>query len=226
MSPLLPNLGLEVPAEFPVDSYESVVSAMNPLNQIALWREWVVAWNAVGHRFLAADHYAKSFRNAALAEGLGATHQARYEEERAVFGFFANAVSSLDAAHYALYAIGSFLMPLYFYLILIERQHGVNADSTYHAFARGFPNDPVASQLKALRKKMQYKVLRKNRNILVHRAAFPRHHGLQQGTLWIPGVPFEPEMLMPLQAGLARLLTHVCETAAFFVSHRIQGVTA
>ena len=227
---LTPN-GLEVPPDFPYEAYDAIYSRTHPNSQeafdVALRSEFGRAWNAVAHRFIAAAHYSDSFKEAALRDGIGTTPAIQHVEERALFGFFANAISSFDAAHYGLYVIGAFLSPLYFCLIGLGQQQKADRASTRHAYQKHFPGDPIVSALNEVRTNAAFNRLRETRNVLAHRALLPRRYRMkvgsgasQQPTEWLPGITLTENLLTPYRADLARLLGQVLDaTGAFVFQH-------
>jgi len=232
---ILTTIGLEAPPDFPLVSYEAIHAAVSPRSgeatlKLGLWDEYAAAWNAVAIRFLSAVHYADSFKATAVKAGIGTTHAVRFEEERAVFGFYANAIASLDAAYYGLYAIGAFLSPLYFCLMGIRQQHKVDCYSTYRAFKKYFPGDPIVDALNAEQKDAASVSLRYIRNVLAHRAAPPRlirvslsvgSDATQQPPVWPSGKAITPDVLTEPRADLARLLGQVLDATATFAAARI-----
>ena len=142
--------GLEMPTDFPIEAHQAIRLAVHLRSpELPLWHEFSGAWNAVRDRFLAATYYSDIFKEAALTHGIGTTHRMRYEEERALFGFFASALSCMDAAYYGLYAVGAFLSPAEFALATSEQRERVKPRFTASAYERAFPGDPIAAVLRA-----------------------------------------------------------------------------
>jgi hypothetical protein len=229
---VLSSNSLEVPPDFPSDAYEAVHRGSKPRSngdaEAVLRTEFGKSWNAVAHRFLAAAHYSDTFKGSAIRNGIGTTPAIQHVEERALFGFFANATSSFDAASYALYVIGTLLTqssPLHFWLILGKRKRSVKLESTCRAFAGAFPGDPIMSALDAVRTDRALVELKRIRNILTHRALLPRQYRIKIGrgvrrqpTLLLPGIILTEDLLTPYRADLARLLAELLEASAAFTS--------
>jgi len=82
------TMGPEVPQDFPLASYEAVHAVVVLRVGESAWFEYVPAWNAVAVRFRSAVHDTESFKATAEREGIGARPDVRFEEERALFGFW------------------------------------------------------------------------------------------------------------------------------------------
>src|SRR5579864_573315 len=99
--------GLIMPGEFPSTAFEAIYQAVTGKITIgsALHAEFAGAWNAVSYRYLAMTEYEDAFSKSIVNAGASADPQERYQQERALFGFFGNGFSVFEATFYGLFAL-------------------------------------------------------------------------------------------------------------------------
>lgn len=105
-------MDLDVAADFPKARYlaveERIAHYLGALQASAAAvsgvSEYAGGWNAVILRFRAADECGIS-AIAALARGGAPPNDVRYEQERDLFGFFANVLSTIESCCYAIYHV-------------------------------------------------------------------------------------------------------------------------
>ena len=172
----LSTIGLIVPDTFPTDLYETIHSQMANLNtEYPLqWRHYSGAWNAVGYRFISYAENDVDFTESVRRAGNAPIPEERYIQERALFLFFVNGLSSIESLLFGLFAIASIIKPDDFPLSTEQDLKRINPFFVRKKFKNLFPNHDIARQIDELLNNQEYKDFKKIRNILSHRAAYGR----------------------------------------------------
>ena len=221
--------GLVMPTDFPRAPYEKIHAtlAAKADSQGIYYREHAGAWNAVSYRFLAATHYSEDFTSTIIKHKGSASTEVRYQQERALFGFFTNALSALEAAFYGIYAIGGLVKPGCFPFTSAKEQQAVNPASTRTIYDKVFPSDPIISVFDRVLKDGAYQELKQIRNILAHRSAPGRQIYLQLGNSepipeeWkLLNIPLDDKLTAIRRAALAQLLAELLQGAQVFADAR------
>ena len=177
-------------------------------------------WNGLIMRFRAADEESR-FASSSLARLQGdLSAEDRYLQERALFGFFANAVSTIESCCFAIYHLGQMRQPTLF----TAPDERVDLGRTASAVATAFHGTPLNTELSNLTGDGNWLSLKKIRNTLVHRespgitifigaAGTPPHPAE-----WTDrGVVLEPALVNGPRAWLGAALTRLVGVTLTFV---------
>jgi hypothetical protein len=122
-------------------------------------------WNALIMRFRAADEECLAAASLLARNFGGMPLEDRYHGERALFGFFASTMSSVESCCFAIYHMARMKNPAAFN----ANERSVTVDSTADAMAAAFPATTLASELAHLRQDQMWARIKVIRNTLVHR---------------------------------------------------------
>lgn len=174
------TVGIDLPGDFPLSEYNGVHDKVAPLQPqfTEAFRHYAGAWNAVAFRYRAAAESDDSYKEATAKPS---TSLQRYAQEVALFGFFANAIATLDSLAYGAHAIGATMDPLSFALTADTLRH-VGLHTAAAHFSRAFPSDPVGTALFGIANDPVHIEMREIRNALSHRSASARAFELSVGT--------------------------------------------
>jgi hypothetical protein len=184
-APVTANAGISVPADFPLSSYEVVNSrAAGPHSTSLLYAEFAGGWIAVSYRFRGFIEAGLAFEQSIAKTGPSVSGEERYRQDQDLFVCAASALGAIEAACYALFAIGSMLVPSDFPLTTDQDKKKVSPENTSKAYGKAFPSDPLSMRLDALTNSTDFKQLKSIRNFLAHRATPGRttHLGLSPGS--------------------------------------------
>jgi hypothetical protein len=229
MRPLAIN-SYTMPADFPADAFENVFEAAQRHSESQSHGHFIGAWNAVSYRYVALAEYDKSFTSSIKKHGVApASGQARYEQERDLFGFAGNAYSAFDAFYYAMFAIGAFVEPKIFVLATAADESKVNITTTHRKYEEAFPSNPILAAFKKFSDDPDRVQLSQVRNMLTHRAAPPRAFQLTVGskdagpTAQITRVNLElnKNTTSLLRKNVSRLLVSCVKAAETFVAAKL-----
>jgi len=122
-------------------------------------------WNALVMRFRAADED-KSVASSSLARPQGSlSAEDRYVQERALFGFFANAMSAVESCCFAIYHLGRMKVPTQFGL----PDDKITVGTATVATRTWMPHTQLDAELSKLRGDSTWLSIKGLRNTLVHR---------------------------------------------------------
>ncbi|HXF23409.1 MAG TPA: hypothetical protein VN602_02755 [Gemmatimonadaceae bacterium] len=204
--------GLTMPADFPNGPYDAVHSVIvGKLKDHELYDHFAGAWVAILYRFRAAVDSGESVLALMKIHGPTPPPVERYLQERALFEFFSCSFSVFEAAIYAYYTIGAFLVPAAFTLASARDQQRVTPQRTKDTFESAFNGDPINAVFVELFADSGYQRLREIRNILTHRAAPGRRIYISLGEDTLPvewkinNVPFDNTIITHGLADLGRL---------------------
>jgi hypothetical protein len=152
-----------------------------------LQSEFRSAWNAVVHRFMAAEESARSFAESVRHCGPAPPNPERYRQERDFFHFVVNSVACMESLHYGVYAWGACRKLQGFSLSDEGSRKAVNEKSVLSALTVLRDARAIADALKAIQALETYKELRNMRIVLFHRGLPGRHIQLSVG-----GPPKQP----------------------------------
>src|SRR2546428_9732197 len=142
MQPLT-TVGLSVPQDFPAGPYEGIHAVVSKrlLFKDSPGSEYAGAWNAVAYRYLACAESDEAFTKS-IVKSASPPPPERYDQERELFSFFLNGLSSIESMCYAFFALASTLRPQEFPFASAQDWRMVTPEATAGAFRQAFPKDP------------------------------------------------------------------------------------
>ncbi len=165
-----------MPTEFPVKEYEGFMSAAKGvLLQVKnnAWKEFGGASNLIAWRFRGTyeymNHYLKSWKELGANVGF----EELYRRERSLFGMFSSAVSCLESASYASYALASHPEVLGVPFGETE-QRKCNPRQLRNTLASCSPGSPLVTGLSEIIDSQEWRLLIDFRNRMNHRSNIPR----------------------------------------------------
>jgi hypothetical protein len=218
--------GLMMPSDFPVADFEAIHKKIAPLSnsKAELYSHYGGAWNAVSYRYMALVEYGEAFTQSVRTHGAAPEARLRYQQEKDLFGLFANGFSIFESLFFGLFAIGGLLDSAQFPLSTPRDQRRVSPKSTFEAFNAAFPNDPIISSLSVLLDDTAYKEWQEIRNVLTHRSAPGRQFYLAVGSSETPpsqwklsNIPLDANTAPQRRAHAARLLSAGMQAVRIFV---------
>lgn len=165
------SLEASLPACFDVSTYSAIRALVESRSNTSAdaFRVFRGGWLGVGHRFLACACDGDDFTSSVVAEGTAPPWPARFHQDRALFAFFVNGLSSLECFCYAAYGIGALVEPPLF-KVGPNDLAGINPKKTKDQFAgSSMSGAPITSSLDQLLQDREYDKWRQNRNVLAHR---------------------------------------------------------
>jgi len=168
---MVSGIDLQMPADFPHRTYMAVEARISKYlagrdaGQVAGFSGYAGGWNGLAIRFRAADEYGAVAVHLLTTLPGGPANEDRYAQERALFGFFTNAVATIDSCCFAIYHMGLMAQPRFFG----KSDDEVTVKATATAVRNAFPATRLDEVLAALKSDKAWSDLRDMRNILVHR---------------------------------------------------------
>jgi hypothetical protein len=138
------------------------------------WNEFVGGWNGARWRFQGCATHNETLQHLFIDDSQ------RYDEERELFDFFVDGMSSIECACYALYMIGGMFDATAF-SVDHKRLRDVNPKRVLSIFESKFPTDAITTFLASSLKSPEYIDWEEKRIILFHRAAPPRQMHANMG---------------------------------------------
>jgi hypothetical protein len=167
---------------FPLAQFERVVNellkpfvatrpsgSLQPLTDAEIrWSEFAGGSNGARWRFRGCIAHDEALKH------LFTSDSQRYDEERELFDFFLNGMSSIECACYALYMIGGMFNAVEFPVNPKTLLRKIYPRRVLSKFKTAFSTDVITSFLAASFKSPQYTDWEEKRIVLFHRAAPPR----------------------------------------------------
>ena len=219
--------GLLMPRDFPVASFQAVQNTLQPIAQTQneLYVHFAGAWNAISYRYLSLAEYGEVFTNSIKLHGSSPPAVERYNQERALFGFFNNGFSVFESFFYGMFSIGALLRPESFAISTPADQQRITPVRTVDAYSKAFSGDTILSALSAVINDSALKEYREIRNILTHRSAPGRTFFLSAGSdeapasQWkIRNIPLDESMAMERRGHVSQLLWGALDATRDFTS--------
>ena len=155
---------MRFPSSLHADVARAVVDLQPPISPIVA-RHFGTAWNGVEQRYRMACEYRDEFAQLVSQAGPGAR---RYEEDKALFGFFGAVTSVVDCLSYSVHAVGSMRSPAEFCFTRAALKN-VKTHIVDQKVAALFTGTDLAVEFTALRNSRELKNLKTVRNVLIHR---------------------------------------------------------
>ena len=192
----LTSVGFIPPPDFPLEEHNKVHSYLNKYKDThkLQWSLFGLGWNGLAYRYRAAAEYDNEFTISIEKFGNSPPSEERYNQGKALFGFFVNAVSVIDCFCFSAYCMASILKPEKFPLSksneLRLRTKGVASKFTDY-----FPKDNLTRKMDECLSADSYKQMNNIRIVLIHRGTPPRtfyEGGERSGMATMPVNPEAP----------------------------------
>ena len=165
----LPDWGLYVAPDFPIEPFNDMLVSMAPLPDESkgyLMRAWV----AVANRNRTCYD-----QSVAFADGLDLIPDDAYHYEAALFAFLTAGLSALECIGFGVHAIGFGLQPNEFPMSRPEDQRKVGLELVHKRYSKEFPSEPLTTHIGNLLKASEYQQWSALRNYVTHRSVTGRH---------------------------------------------------
>ncbi len=190
-------LGFLPPPDFPAETYNKVNECINKYieKHKASYRvprmHFGLGWNGVGYRYRAMLEYDKEFICSICRSKNFPSHEELYNQEKALIGFFTNAVSVIECFFFSSYCIASIIKPSKF---MLEKDANLRfyPNDVKETFISSFKNDHFTEQLISCCEASNYIQMKNIRNVLSHRGIIPRNihmGGDNNGLITMPSNP-------------------------------------
>jgi len=191
----LSTVGFNPPPDFPVDKYNKVHAYLNRYKEThnIQWALFGLGWNGLAYRYRAMDEYDNQFAASIRKFGNSPPFEERYNQGKALFGFFVNAVSVFECFFFSTYFIGSILKPEQFPLSKSELEF--YPSDVKRGYIANFENSSLSNAMERCLKQSTYWKVNNVRRVLLHRGMPPRKFytgGERDGMATMPINPDAP----------------------------------
>ncbi len=171
----LSNVGFKMPPDFPSDIYLQVNTDLAKFKATHEDQQssFGMGWNGVAYRYRSSIDYDREFTNSVIKYSNSPPHEERYNQERYLFGFFVNAISTLECFFFSNYCIASILKPMEFPMIRARNLKFYPSDVEEN-FNILFPSDSLSIKQTKCLKDPYFKKIKDMRDVLSHRGMPPR----------------------------------------------------
>ncbi len=188
---VLSSVGYQMPPDFPAHQYDKVSSALLKCKDThrAQWISFGLGWKGVAYRYRALFEYDDQFTASVIEYSNSPIFEERYNQGKALFGFFANATAEIESFFYSNYCIASILKPDVFSIADADKLRNIYPSSVKEKFQTCFPTDCITVMMDECIKDNIYKKLGEVRDVLTHRGMPPRSFyrgGERDGMATIP----------------------------------------
>lgn len=171
----LTTVGFEPPPDFPAEGHNKVRLHLNKYKDThqAQWGLFSLGWNGVVYRYRAMVEYDEQFTTSVKKFGSSPPFEERYQQGKAFFGFFTNAVSVIECFAFSIYCIASILKPSVFPV-----SQSSDLEFTLRVFTNtfeaNFQNDSLSATMQQCLNDSTYWKMNDIRRVLIHRGMPPR----------------------------------------------------
>jgi len=188
---VLPSVGYKMPPDFPSPRYVKVSAALLKYKDThrAQWLSFGLGWNGVAYRYRALFEYDDQFTTSVTGYSNSPIFEERYNQGKALFGFFANSTSDIECFFYSNYCIASILKPDVFSISDADKLRSINPKKVKEKFQTCFPTDCISVMMDECIKDATYTKMSEVRDVLTHRGIPPRSFyrgGERDGMATIP----------------------------------------
>jgi hypothetical protein len=191
-----PSTRFRMPTDFPLEVHDKISGMLVKYKDThpTQWLSFGVAWRGLKNRYRATDEYHKEFTDSIMKHGNSPSPEERYGQERALFGFFTSAISTVDCFFYSTYWIGAILKPGEFPSDPKKLKYMYPRD-VVERFNTNFPGDDLTNRMIVCVCEPTYNEMRDMRDVLGHRGELPRRFdrgGERDGMATMPTNPKDP----------------------------------
>jgi hypothetical protein len=218
------RFGFDVPDDFPLERLEAVHATISDPDEerrkLPGWAEWAGACNGVLYRFMACAEHSDTLINS-LQRSTSPPIPERYEQEKLLYSFFSEGLSSLECLYYGAYFAGSLVAASQ--LDPTKDARDITPVFVTRKFEAAFPGERVTATLRRVLDDAEYRAWKDFRNVLTHRAAPGREHhegGPSSGNTYWLGDLLDPASFSARRIWLAASLTAIlADLDAFAAQH-------
>lgn len=167
-------LGFKVPPNFPMSSYDEIRLILEKYKDThkAQCKSFGLGWHGVAYRYRALFEYDLKFTDSVTVSNAPPPEE-RYQQGKALFGFFINSLSVIECFFYAMYSIASILEPVRF---PITRAEDLNfyPEHVESKYSSCFSGELIATEMNQCLNEPIYKDMKDIRNVITHRGMPPR----------------------------------------------------
>lgn len=167
------HLGMKMPSDFPTEKYDYISGQVNKFYSLHPdgVREMMRAWKGVAHRFLTLSDYDEEYTKLMQNTGVNLSTEDQYRQDKYLYCFFVNGLSTVETLTYALFALGALALPSEF---SIRNEQNITPLTTKQKYNRFFSGEQIRNMLNNLLSSSEYEELKNVRNYIAHRKAASR----------------------------------------------------
>jgi len=170
----LTSVGISMPPEFPAETYNKVHSCFVKYGNTHRGQRKLfgLGWNGLAYRYRALVDYDEEFTTSVKVSNSPPPDE-RYKQEKALLGFFVNALSAIECFFYSAHCMASILEPSEF---PISRSKDLRfyPEQVATKFNTNFPDDCLSIEMRLCLDEPTYKEMKDMRDVLAHRGMPPR----------------------------------------------------
>lgn len=215
---------LDTPEDFPIHLLEAVHAQISDPDEARRqsdeWHEWASACNGVLYRFKACAEHSDALISS-LTASTSPPQPERYEQEKLLFSFFTEGLSTIECLYYGIYFVGALVDPAQ--IDSGREKRTIVPTLVVEGYRTAFPGDQLTTVLRRVLDDTDHRNWRKARNVLSHRAAPGRDFRLggdDSGTYWMGG-PLDADGFRSRRAWLANTIVEVLASFDVFVHTRL-----
>lgn len=173
--PALSTVGFNPPPDFPVEQYNKVHECLNRYKDThnVQWALFGMGWNGLAYRYRAMDEYDSQFTTSIKKFGNSPPFEERYNQGKALFGFFVTSISVFECFFFSTYCIASILKPDEFPLSKSEELQ-FTPSNVKTKYKNNFSDSPLSDAMIQCLEEPEYWGINDMRRVLLHRGMPPR----------------------------------------------------
>lgn len=163
-----------MPPEFPTETYNKVHACLVKYRNThpAQRRSFGLGWDGLAYRYQALVDYDDEFTTSVKISNAPPPEE-RYKQSKVLFGFFVNALSTIECFFYSAHCMASILNPGAF-PILRSKDLRFRLEEVKTKFNTNFPGDCLSIKMRLCLDEPTYKEMKDMRDVLAHRGMPPR----------------------------------------------------
>ena len=167
------HLRMKMPSDFPTEKYDNISIQANKLYSVHPdeVRELIRAWKGVAHRLLTLSDYDEEYTKLMQNAGGNLSTEDQYRQDKYLYCFFVNGLSTVETLIYALFALGAMALPSEF---SIRNERNITPSTTKQKYENFFSGVQIQNMLNNLLSSGEYEELKNVRNYIAHRKAASR----------------------------------------------------
>ena len=171
----LTSIGFAMPLDFPSEAYEKTSGILVKYKDThpTQWVSFGLGWRGLKNRYRAMVEYNEEFTQSIKKHGNSPPFEERYKQEKALFGFFVSAISTIECFFYSTYLVGAILKPDRF-TSDFESLKYLYPQNVMEKFVANFHGEALTGKMKECVDDHMYIGMRDMRDVLSHRGELPR----------------------------------------------------